>query len=104
MQSSGKPNMINRDKSGANTAALNDINQEFDVLEKIKIRQNKNLNNIIEQDYRFIKKIVQPMLGFKSINSASATLTGIELHHMLRKKQHINSANQSIFEQFYVLA
>ena len=25
------------------------------------------------------------MLGFKSINSASATLTGIELHHMLRK-------------------
>ena len=38
MQSSGKPNIINIDKSGANTAALNDINQEFDILEKIKIR------------------------------------------------------------------
>ena len=35
---SGKTNIINIDKSGANTAALNDINQEFDILEKIKIR------------------------------------------------------------------
>ena len=40
------------------------------------------------------------MLGFKSANSASATLVGIELHHMLRKKQHLDAANKSIFEQF----
>ena len=44
------------------------------------------------------------MLGFKSINSASATLAGIELHHMLRKKQHINADKQNIFQQFYELA
>ncbi|HIF0338915.1 TPA: IS6 family transposase, partial [Legionella anisa] len=32
------------------------------------------------------------------------TLAGIELHHMLRKGQHNQSANQNIFEQFYGLA
>ena len=104
MKSSGKPNIINIDKSGSHIASLNDINKYLQTPEKIKIRQNKYLNNIIEQDHRFIKKIVKPMLGFKSVNSASATLVGVELHHMLRKKQHINSDGQSIFEQFYALA
>jgi len=36
------------------------------------------------------------MLGFKAMHSARETLDGIELHHMLRKGQHVNSANQSI--------
>ena len=41
--------------------------------------------------------------GFKSFQTAHATLIGIELHHMLRKKQHVNSANSPVFEQFYAL-
>jgi len=44
------------------------------------------------------------MLGFKATHSARSTLDGIELHHMLRKNQHVNSESQSIFEQFYALA
>ena len=44
------------------------------------------------------------MMGFKSFKSAHATLTGIELNHMLRKNQHKNSATTSIFKQFYDLA
>ena len=44
------------------------------------------------------------MKGFKAFYSADATLAGIELHHMLRKGQHNQSANQTIFEQFYGLA
>lgn len=104
MKSSGKPNIINIDKSGSNISSLNDINKYFKKSEKIEVRQNKYLNNIVEQDHRFIKKITKPMLGFKSFFSASDTLVGIELHHMLRKKQHLNSASQSIFEQFYALA
>lgn len=95
---------INIDKSGANIASLEEINNYLPEDEKVEIRQNKYLNNIIEQDHRFIKKIVKPMLGFKSINPASATLIGIELHHMLRKKQHRDTENKSIFEQFTNLA
>ena len=44
------------------------------------------------------------MKGFKAFHSAEATLAGIELHHMLRKEQHNQSDNQTIFEQFYGLA
>ena len=58
----------------------------------------------MEQDHRFIKKITKQMKGFKEFHSADATLSGIELRHMLRKGQHNQSANQTIFEQFYRLA
>ena len=36
--------------------------------------------------------------------SANATLMVIEVHHMLRKGQHKNATNMSVFEQFYALA
>jgi putative transposase len=45
------------------------------------------LNNIVEQDHRAVKRLVRPMLGFKSFRSAHVTLTGIELMHMIRKGQ-----------------
>ena len=35
---------------------------------QIEVRQVKYLNNIIEQDHRFIKKRTKPMLGFKSFH------------------------------------
>jgi putative transposase len=44
------------------------------------------------------------MLGFKSFNSAQATISGIELYRMLKKGQHINAKNASVFDQFYALA
>jgi transposase-like protein len=33
---------------------------------------------VIEQDHRFIKKITNPMMGFKAFHSARATIDGIE--------------------------
>lgn len=44
-----------------------------------------NLNNIVEQDHRAVKRITKPMLGFKSFQSAKNILAGIELVHMIRK-------------------
>jgi len=41
----------------------------------------------IEQDYRGIKRITRPMLGFKAFDAAQATLVGIELMHMIKKRQ-----------------
>lgn len=101
---SSKPEKITIDKSGANKAALKSININLGKKDEIEIRQIKYLNNIVEQDHRFIKKIVKPMMGFKSFHSASATLIGVELHHMLRKNQHFNADNMSIHEHFYALA
>lgn len=46
-----------------------------------------NLNNIVEQDHRGVKRITRPMMGFKSFEAAQSTLTGIEQMQMLRKGQ-----------------
>ena len=86
--SASKPTVINIDKSSSNTAALVEINNELPKSKRIKIQQNKHFNNIVEQGHRFIKRITMPMLGFKSIHSAGASLSEIELYHMLRKGQH----------------
>ncbi len=65
--------------------------------------QVKYLNNIMEQDHRSIKKITRPTIGFKSFQSASATLQGIEVAHMIRKRQ-FGIITQSAFQQFAALA
>jgi putative transposase len=108
--SSGIPDKVTMDKSGANKAGIDTISLHLALLFtltgvfiQITIRQIKYLNNIVEQDHRFIKKITKQMKGFKAFHSADATLSGIELHHMLRKSQHKESGNQTIFEQFYGL-
>jgi len=108
---SGLTHTVTMDKSGANKAGIDAINLQLVLLfmlggifYQIDIRQIKYLNNIVEQEHRFIKKITKPMKGFKSFESAQATISGIELHHMLRKGQHLKSVNKTIFEQFYGLA
>ncbi len=51
------------------------------------LRPVKYLNNIIEQDHRFIKRRVRPGLGFYSFETARRTLQGYETMHMIRKGQ-----------------
>ena len=108
---SGLAHTITMDKSGANKAGVDAINLQLALLfmfggifYQIDIRQIKYLNSIVEQDHRFIKKITKPMKGFKSFESAQATISGIELHHTLRKGQRMQSANETIFGHFYRLA
>ena len=84
------PEKVVIDKSGANKAALESLNIQLallfmgtGILMPVLVRQIKYLNNIVEQEHRAIKKIINPMKGFKSFATAKATLAGIELHHML---------------------
>ncbi|HDR3890713.1 TPA: DDE-type integrase/transposase/recombinase, partial [Bacillus cereus] len=55
--------------------------------EGIQLRQVKYLNNIVEQDHRFIKRRVRSMLGFKSFKTAISILSGVEAMHMMKKGQ-----------------
>jgi putative transposase len=97
------PDKVTMDKSSANQAALEQLNEEREV--PITIRQVKYLNNIVEQDHRAIKRITRPMLGFKSFRAARAILAGIELMHMIRKGQFLLKADgMSFADQFYALA
>ncbi len=100
----GKPSLINIDKSGANKAGIKQFNQEYN--KRIKIRQCKYLNNIVEQDHRRIKRITRPMMGFKEFHSAQRTLAGIEVMAMIKKGQMKTKAGdkKSPAELFYALA
>ena len=99
------PEKVTIDKSGANTAAIDSV--RADTGADIELRQSKYLNNVIEQDHRAIKRIVRPMLGFKSFHAAHRTLVGIELMHVMKKKQGVGAEGNdapSAAEQFYSLA
>src|SRR5712664_3519054 len=81
----GIPEKITIDGSAANEAAIKSYNEEHGTV--IVIRKTKYLNNIVEQDHRAVKRITRPMLGFKAFDAAQGTLVGIELMHMIRKRQ-----------------
>jgi putative transposase len=102
----GVPDRVVIDKSGANLAGLMAVNTILKFTGSgaiINIRQVKYLNNILEQDHRFIKRITGPMMGFKALHSASATIAGIEVAHMIRKGQ-LAANGQPAFQQFAELA
>jgi transposase-like protein len=104
MKASGVPEKVTMDKSGANKAAMDEINGTGQT--PIIVRQVKYLNNIVEQDHRAIKRVTRPMLNFKSFLSAKNVLADIELMHMIRKGQLLpkGGIELSFADQFYALA
>ncbi|WP_230581039.1 IS6 family transposase, partial [Xenorhabdus bovienii] len=101
----GEPDIITLDKSGANTAAIALLNTDKSKEEAIKIRQDKFLNNRIEQDHRNIKRRIRPMLGFKSFRRTQTILAGIERVSMRRKGQYSQPEDKTLSpaELFYRL-
>lgn len=99
----GAPETVTIDKSGANQAALKAVNATRE--RPIKIRQQKYLNNLVEQDHRAIKRRTRPMMSFKNFRCARILLGGIEMMHMIVKGQmKIGGKRQTPAEQFYSLA
>ena len=89
-------------KSGAIYACLESINMLLmlaGLISFVEILQVKYLNNRIEQDHRFIKKITNPMIGFKVFHASKATIDVIETAHMLRKRQ-LSEENMPAYKQF----
>lgn len=115
------PDKINSDGNQANELAVKTINREPDMQKKnakpdfcgslkptIKYTKVKYCNNILEQDHRRVKRIVDPMQGFKDFDAANNTIAGIEAIAMLRKKQtvfsEINGRALSIANQINLMA
>jgi putative transposase len=100
----GIPEKVTVDKSGSNKSALDSCSRELDTENQMEIRQVKYLNNIVEQDHRFIKKRTRPTLGFKNFYSAVATITGIENIRMIQKGQVFGcDSSRSVFHNFCTL-
>lgn len=102
----GVPDRVVIDKSCANLSGLMAVNvilKFTGTASIVTIRQVKYLTNILEKDHRFIKRITSPIMGVKAFHSASATIAGIEVAHMIRKGQFAIS-DLSAFQQFSLLA
>src|SRR5258708_32206228 len=75
------------EKSAAYTKAFKELRTEGIMPRPCELRQSKYLNNLIEQDHRFIKRLVKLGMGFFSFETAWRTLQGYEAMNMLRKGQ-----------------
>ncbi|TCJ78370.1 UNVERIFIED_ORG: transposase-like protein [Bacillus cereus] len=82
-----EPRVVTVDKNPAYPIAVEELRKEKKMPLGIQLRQVKYLNNIVEQDHRFIKKRVRSMLGLKSFRTATSILSGIEAMHMVKKGQ-----------------
>jgi len=81
------PFSISVDKNAAYPDAFT-LSQDEKVLPKdCTLRRVKYLNNVIEQDHRFIKKKVRASQCFKRFHTAERTLEGVEAVNMMRKNQ-----------------
>ena len=81
------PRVITVDQNAAYPLAFEALQQERRLPETCLLRPCKYLNNVIEQDHRFVKRRVNPGLGFGTFTTAQRTIQGYEAMHMLRKGQ-----------------
>lgn len=79
------PRVINVDKNPAYPAAIRELKRAGKLPQRVRLRQCKFLNNVIEQDHRVSKKRTWLAKGYKTFPSARRTLEGIETMHMIRK-------------------
>jgi transposase-like protein len=75
------------DKNAAYPPAIDSLTKDKALPETTELRPVKYLNNIVEQDHRAIKRLVNPGMGFGSFNSARRTLRGYKAMNMIRKGQ-----------------
>jgi transposase, IS6 family len=81
------PFTISVDKNAAYPEAFTTSQVEKILPKDCMLRRVKYLNNVIEQDHRFIKKKVRAAQCFKRFHTAERTLEGIEAINMMRKGQ-----------------
>ncbi|SRR6266487_1175032 len=58
------PRVINVDKNAAYPITIAELKATGTLAESVELRQVKYLNNLVEQDHRFIKRLVEPGMGF----------------------------------------
>jgi len=81
------PFSISVDKHASYSDAFTSSQDEKVLPHDCKLRRVKYLNNVIEQDHRFVKKKMRASQCFKRFHTAGRTLEGIEAMNMLRKGQ-----------------
>jgi len=81
------PSKINTDKNPAYNQAIAELKAENEAYAHIEHRKVKYLNNRVESDHGKLKRLIKPMLGFKTMKSANATIMVYEFMRMFKKGQ-----------------
>ena len=81
------PFSISVDKHASYPKAFSSSQEEKVLPKDCTLRRVKYLNNIIEQDHRFIRRRWRAMQCFRSFHTAERTIEGIEAVNMIRKGQ-----------------
>jgi transposase-like protein len=71
------PRVIMVDKNAAYPKAFGELKAAGTQATSCELRQSKYLNNLIEQDHRFIKRLVKPGMGFLRVRDGPTNITGI---------------------------
>lgn len=94
-----RPRFIGVDKNAAYPPAFETMRTERRIGKNTKLRPIKYLNNIIEQDHRFLKKRIKYSQGLQTFETAQATIEGYESMHMIRKGQIEHVGRNDIIAQ-----
>ena len=98
------PRVITVDKNPTYPKDFKELKAEGILPDPCELRQSKYLNNLIEQDHRFIKRLVKLGMGFFSSETAWQTLQGYEAMNMLRKGQIYNVDKRDGMKQVAFIA
>jgi IS6 family transposase len=82
-----RPRVIKVDGHPAYPRAVAELQRAGELSRRCHCRTAPYLNNIIEQNHRFIKKRIAASLGFRSAEAAWRTIEGYEAMHVIRKGQ-----------------
>ncbi len=94
-----KIRVINTDKDKAYPKAIEELKESGILPDFVEHRTVKYLNNIIEQDHRYIKRRVIASQHFREFASASKTISGYETMNAISKGQIQNVERDDIFSQ-----
>jgi transposase, IS6 family len=97
------PRVITVDQHAAYPPAFEALQRDSTLPETCLLRPCKYLNNVVEQDHRFVKRRVNPGLGFGAFHTAERTIQGYEVMHMLCKGQLEGIAKRDVLAQNRVI-
>ena len=85
----GDPLSITLDAYAAWHRAVQELKESGEILyQKMRVRSCAYLNHVVEPDHRGVKRWVNPMLGFHSLENARVVIAGIELAQKISKRQY----------------
>lgn len=79
--------MINTNKAPAYGVAIRELKAQGKCPDSLVHRQVKYLNNTVEAGHGKLKRLIHPVRGFKSMETAYATLEGFGVIRIFKKGQ-----------------